>query len=295
MDESAFGRFRGISAVVDNGELISGDGFLELTSKNQKVKYIKRDALFKNVNWRGQSIRPAIFSPKVPHENVIIFGHSDLKTSKLVSSLVKHTRGVRAIFGTNLEPIPEFAQSIPLGVTNNTLESHMHKILGDPTHFYSADGREDFPRDFSPTILSNFTASNNVRVRINLLKVLQRLPESIKVKHSEPDFSIEGRIRFLSSCRTAGLVACPEGNGIDTHRFWETIYMGGVPVVTENRYMNSLFDKLPVVTLKRWEEISDLDLLERKWVQATNMRWDSRLILQSFWNNRIVEASSSSA
>ena len=281
--------------VVEQGELISGDGFLELASKNPRIRYVKRDALFRNVTWRGQSLGPVIFRPKTSADNVIIFGHSDRRTSRLVSNIVRIIQGVTSIFGTNLEPIPDFAHSIPIGVTNNTRESHLHHILGDPTHFSRADSRGDFPGDFSPSILSNFTAAHNNRVRRNLLKVLSGLPNSIKVHHSEPDFSGEGRVRFLASCRTAGLVACPEGNGIDTHRLWETIYMGGVPVVTESRFMNSLFDKLPVVTLRHWEEISDLDLLERKWVRATSMRWDSRIILQSFWNNRILETSSSGA
>ena len=294
-EKNAVGRFKGISAVVEQGDLISGDGFLELASKNPRIQYIKRDALFRNVTWRGQSLGPVILRPKTSADDVIIFGHSDLRTSRLVSNIVRITQGVTSIFGTNLEPIPDFAHSIPIGVTNNTRESYLHQILGDPTHFSRADSLGDFPGDFSPSILSNFTAANNHRVRRNLLKVLSGLPKSIKVHHSEPDFSSEGRVRFLASCRTAGLVACPEGNGIDTHRLWETIYMGGVPVVTESRFMKSLFDNLPVVTLRRWEEISDLELLERKWVQATSMRWDSRIILQSFWNDRVLETSSSSA
>jgi hypothetical protein len=291
-EKNTVGRFIGISSVVEQGNLISGDGFLELALRDPRIKYIKRDALFKPVNWRGESLGPVILSPKAPEENVIIFGHSDLRTQRWVSKLVRHTRRSKAIFGTNLEPVPEFAHSIPIGVTNNTLESVMHKVLGDPSHFCSADSRSDLPKDFSPTILANFTASNNGCVRKSLIKILRGLPSTINVHRSEPDFSDEGRVQFLASCRTAGLVACPEGNGIDTHRLWETLYMGGVPVVTENKFMNSLFDKLPVVVLKHWGEISDLELLEKSWVQATSLRWNSRIILQSFWNNQILEASS---
>jgi transposase len=31
-------------------------------------------------------------------------------------------------------------------------------------------------------------------------------------------------------------VLCPRGNGIDTHRFWETLYKGNLPVVTESTW-----------------------------------------------------------
>ena len=48
-------------------------------------------------------------------------------------------------------------------------------------------------------------------------------------------------------------VACPEGNGIDTHRFWETLYMGRYPVVLHNR-VNDAFRDLPVLILNKWED-----------------------------------------
>ena len=34
-------------------------------------------------------------------------------------------------------------------------------------------------------------------------------------------------------------IISPPGNGIDTHRVWETIYAGSYPVVEKNLSMNS--------------------------------------------------------
>lgn len=33
-------------------------------------------------------------------------------------------------------------------------------------------------------------------------------------------------------------VLCPRGNGIDTHRFWETLYLGGIPMIINTRDTN---------------------------------------------------------
>ena len=48
-------------------------------------------------------------------------------------------------------------------------------------------------------------------------------------------------------------ILCPEGNGIDTHRFWETLCLGRIPVVLHNP-VNDYFSSLPVVVLDKWED-----------------------------------------
>jgi hypothetical protein len=48
-------------------------------------------------------------------------------------------------------------------------------------------------------------------------------------------------------------IACPRGNGTDTHRFWETLYRGSIPVVKKSRWSNSVKAMgLPVLELDEW-------------------------------------------
>ena len=50
-------------------------------------------------------------------------------------------------------------------------------------------------------------------------------------------------------------VACPRGNGIDTHRFWETLYRGSVPIVIASKWSNSLkYLDLPLIEVSNWAE-----------------------------------------
>jgi hypothetical protein len=60
------------------------------------------------------------------------------------------------------------------------------------------------------------------------------------------------RIQEYISC------ACPQGNGSDTHRLWESLYTGCVPVVIKNPFINTLMhymgDQLPIMALNSWEE-----------------------------------------
>ena len=79
-------------------------------------------------------------------------------------------------------------------------------------------------------------------------------------------------------------IACPEGNGIDTHRFWETLYMGRYPVVLHNR-VNDAFSDLPVLILNKWEDFEKeyLIFLER----IKNKEFSYKKLTQEYWVDRI--------
>jgi hypothetical protein len=60
-------------------------------------------------------------------------------------------------------------------------------------------------------------------------------------------------------------LACPEGFGTDTHRVWEALYLGVIPIVLKSPISSEYGDELPIVLLdkwadlpKRWEEIKKM-------------------------------------
>jgi hypothetical protein len=58
---------------------------------------------------------------------------------------------------------------------------------------------------------------------------------------------------------------CPRGVGVDTHRFYECIYLGCVPIVVRT---NTVFDRLysayPCLVVERWSDVTD-HLLEQSY------------------------------
>lgn len=48
---------------------------------------------------------------------------------------------------------------------------------------------------------------------------------------------------------------CPRGNGLDTHRFWECLYLDVIPIIIEPDDLH--IDGLPFIRLKNWEEVFD--------------------------------------
>jgi len=62
-------------------------------------------------------------------------------------------------------------------------------------------------------------------------------------------------------------IPCPAGNGLDTHRVWEAIYLGAVPVILESEFCGDA--TWPVIVVKNWSELleksrEELDLIFTK-------------------------------
>ena len=54
---------------------------------------------------------------------------------------------------------------------------------------------------------------------------------------------------------------CPEGNGVDTHRLWEALYLKTVPVVIKSDFTSILQkNNIPLVVLNSWDDFNLDDL-----------------------------------
>ena len=97
-----------------------------------------------------------------------------------------------------------------------------------------------------------FDVNTNVHKR-------QRCFDLIRSKgiESQPKRSLSDYIQALSSFKFA---ICPEGNGIDTHRFWECLYLKVVPICPRNIITEYYSKFFPVVLLDRWEDLNIYDM-----------------------------------
>ncbi len=67
---------------------------------------------------------------------------------------------------------------------------------------------------------------------------------------------------------------CPEGDGLDTHRLWEALYLHVVPIMLKTRHIDMLINKylFPAILLDRWE---DLDI--------SNLPSYDNFIFSNYW------------
>lgn len=279
------GRFNNLQDVLNNGEVIEPNIYSEIDSLNQGVLYVKRDYLFRSGDWRGVHIDAGVTTAKTKHIDTIVVSHSDFITNRIDVIRTKVTSGVSKIFGTNTIPFRNFAFSLPLGLTSDEESSEVHHLFSNHSLLSIAHGQIESTKTFEGTIYANFNYATNVKKRLPLLKMLPDLP--YKIINQEPEISKEGRINYLRNLRNASLVLCPEGNGVDTHRIWETLYMGGTPVVLRNPVMSSLLDLLPVIQLKSWKELQNITQIEKRWTNIETLKWDSQMLYKNYWHKKI--------
>ena len=58
---------------------------------------------------------------------------------------------------------------------------------------------------------------------------------------------------------------CPEGNGLDTHRFYEALFLNTIPIVKRNS-LESMYIKFPCVIVDNWNEITEKNCI--KWKES---------------------------
>ena len=279
--------FSQLNEYINRGEIITTDGYLKYCQDSGQATYIKRDFLFRGGLWRGkmqESLPREFLDGFRPHK--IVIGHSDIPT-KVRHQLLLATFGVRKIFGINLRQFGSLSNSIPLGLTNYCDDSDLHREIGDLNNLIEADKTSEHCQSFSPTYFASFNVNTNTRVRRQVLGVLSKLQKPNKVLFSEVSYTKHKLIPYLRNLRQTPFVICPEGNGVDTHRLWETLYMGGVPVVEENSYLNEILKDLPVVVLPSWDKLHDISYMQDCWGKIHESVWDFNKIRLSYWTTMI--------
>jgi hypothetical protein len=70
--------------------------------------------------------------------------------------------------------------------------------------------------------------------------------------------------------------ACPEGNGVDTHRLWEAFYMRCVPIVVKTPFIDALMHytngELPIYVVDSWWDF-ELPTYESYLEKFSNNKW----------------------
>jgi hypothetical protein len=62
---------------------------------------------------------------------------------------------------------------------------------------------------------------------------------------------------------------CPEGNGVDTHRLWESLYLKVVPIVINSPFTQILLEyNVPLLVVDKWSDIQDKNIISDKLIYS---------------------------
>jgi hypothetical protein len=82
-------------------------------------------------------------------------------------------------------------------------------------------------------------------------------------------------------------VLCPPGNGVDTHRMWEALVAGAIPVVLRSQAMKP-FESLPILFVEDYREVT-IELLEAAWAKIKVPEEVPVIMREDFWAAQILK------
>ena len=93
---------------------------------------------------------------------------------------------------------------------------------------------------------------------------------------------------FLEKVSSAKYTLCPRGNGLDTHRVWETLLLGSIPVLKRNT-LDHLYSDLPVLFVDEWSDVTPT-LLEDRYEELENGSYNFEKLTADYWLKKISSA-----
>ena len=97
---------------------------------------------------------------------------------------------------------------------------------------------------------------------------------------------------FWMMCKDYAFVLCPEGNGFDTHRAWEVLSLGKIPVISKLD-INIVYDDLPVWIIDDWNDFGKLTIKDLENTHKLFMdnwdKYDFFKLRMKWWKDKINE------
>lgn len=255
-------------------DLITQLNYIELAKRNPDTHvFMFTDSIEQNcqTNYRGQ-ITPSTFPPP---QACWITGMSDYSIRSENSS--RFDGLYKKWFAINVKRVDPRIVAVPIGVdTHSDLAIENDRIIFDVSRgeVKAAD----------TLAYMNFNVHTYPQERAIL--------DLYFSEHSWIKSDVNQRIPYQTYCenlRAHKFTFCPRGNGPDTHRFWESIYLGSIPIVLDYPEMASFFSKLPVLKVKSWLSITE-ELLEIEYERISETDYDFSIMRFSEWERLILNS-----
>jgi len=209
----------------------------------------------------------------LPNKFIIITHNSDINVDNffhIPKNVVKWFAQNKDNFDTRIIPIP-------IGLENE--------------RWYKETNKKQKMFD----ILKTEKKIKNLAYMNHNIKTYPQEREHLYIKYSQYTYidierGVNGQFfeRYVDNMYNHDFVFAPRGNGIDTHRIWEALYMNTIPIVRRNNFTTQLKD-LPICIVDDWCGITRKFLLRKK-DEILSKDWNYEKLKFSYWR-RVIEDS----
>ncbi len=162
---------------------------------------------------------------------------------------------------------------IPIGLANDYSPKNIKESEIDRTDFINKELK----------LYVNFNPNTNNKLRNHLYQTFNKCDWAI-VKNFELEIG-----EYNSDIKKYSFILSPWGNGIDTHRLWEAIYSGSVPITSYHHTYKSA-ENLPIFFISDLTEITEEHLINF----AENIKhntYNFEKLNIEYWIDQICESS----
>lgn len=190
----------------------------------------------------------------------------------------KKPENIISWFSQNIDYKNSILKSIPIGLENSRWFIDLdkkNKILNKILE----------PKIFKNYLYINHNVNTFPQERLEPYQIFNR-KEWVTIVNG---FNGQNFEAYLDDVYNHKFVLAPRGNGIDTHRLWECLYLGSIPIV-KRMTNNSFYEDLPICFVDKWSEINE-DFLNEKYEEIINKKingeYNLDMLNMSYWESLI--------
>jgi hypothetical protein len=177
-------------------------------------------------------------------------------------------------YGQNIKVAHPKIESIPTGLENDRWFPKKHK-----KGRMVAKKRED--RSLINLVYMDHRIYCNPKERVRPYEILGKKPFVTAITDDNV-VSFDTYIHYMHNHK---FIISPEGNGVQTHRPWEALYMGCVPIERKS-INNSFYEDLPICLVDDWDQITEEFLIN--WlIENQDRKWNMEKLKFSYWKDKI--------
>jgi len=182
--------------------------------------------------------------------SLVVHNSDESFTDELYSLVKPYVTDVSAV-----NCVTKYAKQLPLGLRDHQYTSHhiLRSVMNEPV----------VPRDV--LCLVNFLLQTNPTERLPAYTLFKDNPHCLvqheyihfdvcrSLQHSDPNIQ-EMRLQFYRLLKRCKYAICPQGTGIDTHRVYECINLGVIPIVKSSP-LDALYSTMPIRIVQDWADV----------------------------------------
>ena len=236
--------------------------------KPDPIKYRRHHGsqfIVTNNGWNG--FYDVVELDKTP---VLVTGYSDHPIDNMELDLLEQPN-LKAWFANNINIRHPKLHAVPLGLPNEV----DYAIQGNTRTIYEV---AQSPRVIKNLAYMNFKIETFPAERRKVSDMFSGKPWVTK---GGLNCDEGGHRQYLKDIQSHKFCICPRGNGFDSHRLMEALYLGTIPVVMKCIAMEQFYD-FPCVFIDDWNQVTE-EFLHEKYEEIIKREYNIDKLYVSYW------------